>query len=344
MKPVIKNLRTTALACASLLAASLFSTTTLAQTTTAATLPASFMGTYQLTYESGSASSPIANNTKLQLVLAPGGVMCVAGYNLTNPFQKAGNTVETFWTEPTSGISLAVASVNGNFHEINVMSGNTFVGQMTGSKISTATSCTGATATPVTPAAPQVDPAKIEQVFTQAQQKLAQYFPAASASTTQTNGDYTYRFYQGTGIYLAINNGEVYVMGGAFGNQPIKQGALETILSALTNIQVSLPETSSSNATLVVTGRAGVQGILIAIPSLTIDNVPMVTGSDVDSVKAEVEKQTRDAGVVATNIVVTPISSSSSQTVFNLSYNGAVTQSGFTLNQVYDLTYTYTKK
>lgn len=213
MKPVITNLRTTALACASLIAATMFSTTALAQTTTPATLPSSFMGTYQLTYQSGSSSSPIANNTKLQLVLAPGGVMCVAGFNLTNPFQKAGNTVETFWTEPKSGISLAVASVNGNFHEINVMSGSTFVGQMTGSKISTATSCSGTPVTPVAPAAPVVDPVKVDQMFALAQQKLAQYFPSTGASTTQKNGDYTYRFYPGSNIYLAVNNGDIYVMG-----------------------------------------------------------------------------------------------------------------------------------
>ena len=340
MKPVIKNLRTTALACASLLATTLFSTTTLAQTTTPATLPSSFMGTYQLTYQSTSSASPIANNTKLQLVLAPGGVMCVAGYNLTNPFQKAGNTLETFWSETKSGISLAVVNLNGNFHEINVMSGSTFVGQMTGSKISTATSCSG---TPVTPAAPVVEPAKIEQVFTQAQQKRAQYFPGPGASTTQKNGDYTYRFYQGTGIYLAINNGEVYVMGGAFGNTPIKQGPLETILSELTKMQVSIPAIPSGDARLVVTGRVGTSGINVDIGAITLDNVPMVSGSDVDSVKKAVEDQYKTAGITGT-IAVTLISSSSTQTVFNIKFNGVINQSGFTMTQNYDITYTYTKK
>ncbi len=339
MKPVINNLRTTALACASLLATTFFSAATLAQTTPA-TVPSSFLGTYQLTYESFSPSSPIASNTKLQLVLAPGGVMCVAGYNLTNPYQKAGNTVETFWTESKSGISLAVASVNGNFHEINVLSGSTFVGQMNGSKISTSTSCTG---TPVTPAAPVVDPAKIEQVFTQAQQKLAQYFPSTGASATQKNGDYTYRFYQGTGIYLAINNGEVYVMGGAFGNTPVKQGPLETILSELTKMQVSIPAIPSGDAKLVITGRVGTSGINVDIGAITLDNVPMVAGNDVDSVKKAVEDQYKTAGITG-NIAVTLISSSSTQTVFNIKFNGVINQSGFTMTQNYDITYTYTKK
>lgn len=343
MKPVITNLRTTALACASLIAATMFSTTALAQTTTPATLPSSFMGTYQLTYQSGSSSSPIANNTKLQLVLAPGGVMCVAGFNLTNPFQKAGNTVETFWTEPKSGISLAVASVNGNFHEINVMSGSTFVGQMTGSKISTATSCSGTPVTPVAPAAPVVDPVKVDQMFALAQQKLAQYFPSTGASTTQKNGDYTYRFYPGSNIYLAVNNGDIYVMGGAFGSQPIKQGPLETILSELTKMPVSIPPIPSGNSTLVVTGRVGTAGINVDIGSITLDNLPMPSGDDIDNVRKAVEDQYKTAGITG-NIAVTLISSSSTQTIFNIKFNGVINQSGFTMTQNYDITYTYTKK
>ncbi len=43
-------------------------------------------------------------------------------------------------------------------------------------------------------------------------------------------------------------------------------------------------------------------------------------------------------------IAVTPISSSSTQTIFNIKFNGVINQSGFTMTQNYDITYTYTKK
>jgi hypothetical protein len=41
---------------------------------------------------------------------------------------------------------------------------------------------------------------------------------------------------------------------------------------------------------------------------------------------------------------VTLISSSSSRIVFNIKFNGSITQQGFTITQNYDITYTYTKK
>lgn len=347
MKPVIKNLRTTALACASLIAATLFSTTALAQTKTPATIPTSKLGTYTVTFTNAQPGSPLANGATATIVVAPGGTLCVAGMSLSNPMMLNGSNIEAHWDVSSANMSLALSSLVANFTVFNVYQANTtggtsasglkLFGQFNANKVSSSTTGCG------TPAAPAVDPAKIEQVFTQAQQKLAQYFPATGASTTQQNGDYTYRFYSGTNIYLAINNGEVYVMGGAFGNAPIKQGPLETILSALTNMPVSIPEIPSGNARLVITGRVGTSGINVDIGSITLDNVPMVAGNDVDSVKKAVEDQYKSSGITGT-IAVTLISSSSTQTVFNIKFNGAITQSGFTLTQNYDITYTYTKK
>ena len=58
---------------------------------------------------------------------------------------------------------------------------------------------------------------------------------------------------------------------------------------------------------------------------------------------SHIHKPVCQAGITG-NIAVTLISSSSTQTVFNIKFNGVINQSGFTMTQNYDITYTYTKK
>lgn len=106
---------------------------------------------------------------------------------------------------------------------------------------------------------------------------------------------------------------------------------------------VSIPPIPSGNSTLVVTGRVGTAGINVDIGSITLDNLPMPSGDDIDNVRKAVEDQYKTAGITG-NIAVTLISSSSTQTIFNIKFNGVINQSGFTMTQNYDITYTYTKK
>lgn len=330
--------------CALALSAAFVSTGALAQTKTAATIPSSFLGTYNLTYAHAQTGSPLANGATATMIIGPGGTLCIAGNTLTNPKLINGNQHEGHWEVPSVDLTLAISSLVNGYNEINVYKTSTvgtgsvtFYGQFSGSKVSTSTTGCG------TPTPAPVDPAKVAQLFDEAQKKLAQYFPASANAQTQTVDGYTYRFYPSTNIYLAINNGDIYVMGGQFGNTPVKQGPLEAILSELSKMQVTIPEIPSGNATLVLTGTVGALGINTSIGSITIDNIPMPSEGDVDKVRDAVREQYKDSGITG-NINVTLISSSSSRIVFNIKFNGSVTQSGFTITQNYDITYTYTKK
>jgi len=332
--------------CALVLSAAVVSTGALAQTKTPATVPTSFQGTYNLTYAFAQTGSPVTNGATATMIIGPGGTMCIAGNTLSNPVIVNGNQHEGHWEIPSVDLTLAVSSLVSGYNEINVYKTSTvgtnsvtWYGQFQGSKVSTSTTGCGT----ATPAPTPVDPAKVAQLFDEAQKKLAQYFPASANAQTQTVDGYTYRFYPSTNIYLAINNGDIYVMGGQFGNTPVKQGPLEAILSELSKMQVSIPEVPSGNATLVLTGTVGALGINTSIGSITIDNIPMPSENDVDKVRDQVREQYKDAGISG-NINVTLISSSSNSIVFNIKFNGSVTQSGFTITQNYDITYTYTKK
>lgn len=61
-----------------------------------------------------------------------------------------------------------------------------------------------------------------DPLFNWAQREFPQYFPAHAI--TQQSGPWSYRAYPASGVMLGLNAGEVYVVGGPFGSQPLRVG------------------------------------------------------------------------------------------------------------------------
>lgn len=329
--------------CAALLTAALASTAALAQETPA-TVPSSFEGTYELTYDYAQAGSPISNGTAVTVVIAPGNTMCVGGYTLTNPVLRNGNQHEAIWKESTVGIELALSSLVNGYNEINVNStSGTWWGQLRGSKTSTSTTGCGSTTTP-TP-----DLTKINELFTKAQEKFAQYFPASANAVNQTLEGYTYRHYPSTGMYLAIADGKVYVMGGEYGNSPKEAGTLDAILSELSGTTVEVPTVTipEGDYRLKVTGSleltspvAFTQTFGDSNPMLTIDKIGAPKSSDLDDIRDSVKKSLEDNGVtIIGTINVSEVSAAGAEFSFVIEFSGSSSGSSGT----YKLKYVYTK-
>ena len=249
---------------------------------------------------------------------------------------RNGNGHEAIWTESTVGVDIALSSIISGFNEINVGSSTgTWWGQLRGTKSSTSTTGCGAVTTP----AP--DLTKINELFAAAQAKLAQYFPPSANAVNQTLDDYIYRFYPSTGIYLAINKGEIYVMGGSFGNTPLPQGNIETILSELGKINVDVPPAAEGDYKLVINGTITISSVVVLPPqafSVTIDKIAAPSSSDIDGIRDAVKEALKDVNFTGT-IDVSEVSSSSSGISFRVAFTG--TSSG--VNIAYNLLYTYTK-
>lgn len=340
MKAATQTLKTAARNCAALLTAGLLSSTALAADTPAS-IPTSFLGTYNLTYANAQSGSPITNGTAVTVVIAANNTVCLGGYTLTSPVIRNGNGHEAIWTESALGIEIALSSLLNGFNEINVgPTGGGFYGQLQGSKSSTSTTGCG------TVTAPAPDMTQINELFAQAQAKLAQYFPASANAVNQTLDDYIYRFYPSTGIYLAINNGEIYVMGGSFGDTPLPQGNIATILTELAKINVDVPAAAEGDYKLVISGSVStsVAGITIPVtfPAITIDKIAAPSSSDIDGIRDAVKAALKDINFVGT-IDVSEVSSSSSALSFRIKFSGTVTSQGTTVTSSYDLLYTYTK-
>lgn len=341
MKTALSPIKTAMRSCAALLTAGVLSTHVFAQEAPA-TVPTSFTGTYDLSYANAQTGSPLTNGTAVSVVIAPGGLICLGGYTLTDPITRNGNAHEAIWVESTGGIEIALSSLVNGFNEINVGStSGTWYGQLQGSKTSTATTGCGANSTP----AP--DMTKINELFALAQTQYAQFFPASANATNQTLDDYIYRAYP-NGIYLAINNGDVYVMGGTFGNEPSKQGSLEAILSQLsgTDVDIDVPVAAEGDYKLVVTGNIAttVAGISIntGFPAVTIDNIAAPDASDIDGIRDAVKASLKEINFVGT-IDVSEVTSTSSAFSFKIAFKGSITTNGVTSTSDYLLIYNYTK-
>lgn len=328
--------RSLARTCAALLTATLASSAVLAQETPA-TVPSSFEGTYELTYAYAQTGSPLSNGTAVSLVIAPGNVMCVGGYTLTNPIIRNGNPHEAIWKETTGGIELALSSLVNGYNEINVNSTTgTWWGQLQGSKVSTSTTGCGATTTP-TP-----DLNKINDLFTQAQAKFSQYFPASANAVNQTLDGFTYRHYPSTGMYLAISNGDVYVMGGQFGDTPAKQGSLEAILSELSGTSTDIPDIPQGDYKLTVTGTVATMGVSTAFPAVVVDKIDAPKSSDIDDIREAVKKALSDVNFTGT-INVSEVNNAGAEFSFVVEFSGSTTSNGFTVTSSYNLRYVYNK-
>lgn len=334
MKATSLKLVTATRTCAALFAAALVSTTAMAQSSPAS-VPSSFHGTYELTYANAQPGSPLTNGTAVSVVIAPGNVMCVAGYTLSNPILLKGNPQEAAWTESTQGIQLSLSSLTNGFNEINVGSASgTWWGQLKGSKVSNVTTGCGANTPPPTPSP---DMTKINELFKLAQQNFAQYFPSSANATNQTLDGFIYRAYP-NGIYLAINNGDVYVMGGTFGNEPAKQGSLEAILSELTGTKVDIPAIPEGDYKLTVSGTISTFGFNTAFPAVVIDKIDAPKSSDIDDIRKAVKEALKDINFVG-EINVSEVKSSGAEFSFRIEFDG--TASGVTVG--YKLLYVYTK-
>lgn len=333
MKAATKTLKIAARNCAALLTAGLLSSAAFAQDT-AATIPTSFLGTYNLTYDNAQTGSPVANGTAVQVVIAANNTLCLGGYTLTNPVIRNGNGHEAIWTEGSLGIEISLSSLLNGFNEINVgPTGGGFYGQLKGSKSSTSTTGCGAVTTP----AP--DMTKINELFALAQAKFAQYFPSSANAVNQELDGFIYRAYP-DGIYLAINNGDVYVMGGTFGNEPSKQGSLEAILSELagTDVDIDIPDAAQGDYKLVVSGDITVLGIKSSFGGITIDKIAAPSATDIPGIRDAVKASLKDINFVGT-IEVSEVTTTDSAFSFRIAFTG--TSSGVNIN--YNLLYNYTK-
>lgn len=196
--------------------------------------------------------------------------------------------------------------------------------------------------------------AEVEAVFDLAKQLYPDMFPGATKPALGLYEGYTYRFYQGSGIYVGVKDNEIWLMGGPFGSQPTRQGtvaAVKTFLDAekirLDGIVVTDPDaegeydltiTGSTTITLPIVGSITTQ--LAGLP--VVQNIKAPDPSDKDEIEDVILDYFEEVGTIR-DLVVVIKNNSSNRVTLELEFKATVVQQGQSVDTTYDLVFDYVK-
>ena len=200
-----------------------------------AEIPQSFHGTYALTTQAG---SPPPQDDLGGVVLAPGGILCVADYILTSPELSESIAGEAIWTAPDAGVQVALSNIAGDFSGIDMLNEEgAFLGQLVDTRISDDITCGSAG-----DVSEIID--AVEEIFELAEAAYPELFPTDEFTAPLRLLDgYIYRHYPDSGTYIGIREGAVYVMGGDFGDHIQNMGATTIVLDPVSYTHLTLPTT-----------------------------------------------------------------------------------------------------
>lgn len=302
-----------------------------AQTETPATVPASIAGTYSLTFTQNAAGSPFSNGQAVTLVVGTDNSLCVDGKTLTAPVLRNGNQHEAIWKDTAISVEYALSSLVTGYNEVNVSPfTGVYYGQLKGPKTGDATTCAPASTPTVT--------TSMTQIFELAESKLASFFPPGA--TTLFLDNYVYRYYQSTGVYLAFADGNVFLLGGGFGNSVVSAGSLSSVLTALEVYEVPGIDTGGLELwNLKISGTVTTFGQSINFAGINLSQLPAPDLNDLNAVNQEIQSTLAGVATGLTSISITVVNNSASQRTFDVSFNATV--NGLAIG--YNLRYDYTK-
>ena len=205
-----------------------FSSGALAQSTPVS-IPANLQGLYRLDMVDAQPLSPIkATDTAsasddIQVVITALGTLCVGELTLESPVLTGGLSARARWVLPESELSFELAFTQEGFTGIDVLSsGGTSYGRLDGLLTDSDTRSCGDV---------PVDTSDAVVLFLAAESEFPSLFPPGPFTFNQVGGGYdVYRYYQSTGIYLAVRDKTVFARGAGYGEAFREVGTLDDLL------------------------------------------------------------------------------------------------------------------
>src|SRR5690606_18950326 len=128
---------------------------------------------------------------------------------LHDPVFRDGNTFEGIWKD--GNVEYAVSDFSGDFNEVNLLSSTgAFLGQYSGSRVSTDTACVGGGSAGLSISSAARD------MFDLGEKLHPTVF--GQGSELRSARGYIYRYFASSGVYVGLQGNDVYVMGAHFGN------------------------------------------------------------------------------------------------------------------------------
>jgi len=191
---------------------------------TPASIPDSFKGAYRLVMTNAIPSSPIGNGSHIDFTIGNSNTLCTTGLALGNPQVRE---LSTYWDSEMLGISLRlIVNADGGaatFAGFDLLS---YSGALYGRLQAEGT---GVGINPCGAAPPTA--LRANELFQSLESAHSDLFPANPFSLNRSGEGYdVYRFYQSTGVYLAILGDLVYARGGNFSDKAILVGTVEDLI------------------------------------------------------------------------------------------------------------------
>lgn len=323
----------------------------------------SLSGTYALTYAYAGTNSPYKNGDKITLVInGSTDTLCIDGVATDSGFLRTAGATEPLWNKPGTNTYFGLSTLStGAFNEINVYQGtnNNWVGQFTGSRTSTATTCSAVSTTTTTTPTVSTD---VQSIFDLAGQVMAQFKNGGPLGSYQ---GYTYKYFADSKIYVGVKDNLIYLMGGTYGNSPTYAGTVSGILNSLKASKAKIdaanantggstgggtttpaPTTALYNLTISGTYKYNLavagQTINQSIPvNFSLPNAAIPPGGISDTTAFADLAQSQLAGLSGIGgVKITSINNTASRVTFRLEMSANMAGLG---NVVIDLTYDYTK-
>lgn len=158
---------------------------------------------------------------------------------------------------------------------------------------------------------------QINSLFTLAEQAYPSVFVGASGWRSYEG--YTFKYFEGSGIYAGIKDGEVYLMGGPYGGSPVAQGNISNIISAL-QAYIANPNPTPTTPVAVADFSAFTAPRTLADLITYFSSITMEYGSTavLAQIKLDVLGQETISGASTTQLKVSISSGSSAAAVYDM--------------------------
>ena len=175
----------------------------------------------------------------------------------------------------------------------------------------------------------------MNSIFSLAESKLGEYFPAGSE--TQFFQSYVYRYYDSTSTYLAFADDDVLLLGGIFGNSILNVGSILSVEGLLESYQV--PAVSDELWNLSISGVVHFFGEAIDFSDIVLEGVPAPDVTNVAAISEFMNSNLNDLPVDENALSVIIISNTDSQRIIDVSFTLTVDS----ISAGYDLRMTFTR-
>lgn len=178
----------------------------------------------------------------------------------------------------------------------------------------------------------------MNQIFSLAESKLSEFFPPGAQTGFQDQ--YVYRFYEATGVYLAFGEGNVYLLGGAFGEAIVEAGSISFVLNTLDAYTAPIDTGGVDLWNLTISGTVNTGFVSVGFDQITLNDIPAPDLNDTEEINQEIVNSLEGIATGLTSIQISVVNNSENQRTFDVTFSATVQG---VLTYSYNLRYDYTR-